>query len=537
VPVVGRLQRWLLSTVLEGHEFVHLVDAGPAAGLQYPISLPIDKSVWTGTYERELSVLLFKAVKRGSTCLDIGGWRGFYAGVMALAGASRVYIFEPLPANCSRIRRLIDLNPKLPIELIEAAAADQKGTAEFQTMPDSSMGKLSASSFHPRDRGTGTIEVRVATLDDLFTQGRIGAPSVIKIDVEGAELLVLRGARRLLAECQPTLFLEIHSHNLVCDCKELLLRAGYSMSAVEVTSGSIGGDSEVYHFIARKAGKPGVGKPLKRTDRVEHNQIFPSSSIDVPILLYHNLISGNQAGAGNYEIPVRRFEEQLDQLLKWRFEIINFATLLRVLDGLERPRSRMAIITFDDGFVSFFELGLPALRRRGIGATMFVPVGELGGKNHWDFGIGMPERRVVSETQLREIAAAGMEIGSHGWLHRSLPACSEKQAMEEIVHSRERLFELGFAPEVFAYPYGHHSPRCRAMVEKAGYRAATTIFSDAPTVTADRFAIRRIYIHPADTSFRFWCKLSRPYLRYKALRGDPRCAASDGTKAQQNGIE
>jgi len=521
IPLVAPFQRRLLKRYLEEDEFIHRVDAGPARGLRYPVKLPDDKGIWTGTYERELSSRLAREVRPGSTCLDIGGWRGFHAGVMALSGASRVFVFEPLPMNCSRIRRLIELNPGLPIELIEAAVSDEEGSAEFRTMTDSSMGKLSASSFRPRDEATGTIKVRVLKLDDLFAHGLIGSPSVIKIDVEGAELLVLRGAKELLERCQPTLFLEVHSQVLAEDCRDFLTGIGYRMSLVEETLAPPSREPEVQHFVASKTAASATVGRFGRSDWIEREGTGGSGSIDIPILLYHNLIAGNESGTGNYEISIRQFEEQLDQLLKWGFEIINFAALLRILEGLEPPRPRMAIITFDDGFVSFAELGLPALQKRGIGATLFVPVGELGGKNSWDSNSGIPERSVVSETQLREIAAGGTEIGSHGWLHRSLPDCSLDQATQEIVDSRQRLVELGFSADVFAYPYGHHSPKYCAMAKDAGYRAATTIFSNASTVTANRFAMRRIYIHPADTSLRFWCKLSRPYLRYKAFRGIP----------------
>src|SRR6516164_8594772 len=76
VPLIAQFQRWLLASALEGFEFVHTVDAGPARGLKYPICLPQDKGVWTGTYELEFSTLLAQAVRPGSVCLDIGGWRG-----------------------------------------------------------------------------------------------------------------------------------------------------------------------------------------------------------------------------------------------------------------------------------------------------------------------------------------------------------------------------------------------------------------------------------------------------------------------------
>lgn len=248
--------------------------------------------------------------------------------------------------------------------------------------------------------------------------------------------------------------------------------------------------------------------------------------MDLPILLYHYLVEGETVDGGHYEVSLRQFEEQLDTLGRLKFETIDFGTLLEVLEGRQKPRPRMAIITFDDAFRSFFELALPALKRRGMRATVFVPAGEIGGSNFWDSAKGFPRREIMTEDELRQIATAGMEIGSHGWAHRSLPECSEADAREELVRSREYLRALGHAADVFAYPYGHHSEVSKAMVEAAGYRAAVSIFSDAPSVTDDRYAIRRIYVHPGDTPWRFRGKLSRPYLRLMARRGMPAAASS-----------
>lgn len=243
--------------------------------------------------------------------------------------------------------------------------------------------------------------------------------------------------------------------------------------------------------------------------------------MDLPILLYHHLVDGADVNPSAYEISIRQFEEQLDLLTAWGFRVINFATLLRMLDGAEPRRDRLAIITFDDAFRSFYELAFPALKKRGMSATVFVPAGEIGGKNRWDIAEGFPERAVMNADELREIAAGGMEIGSHGWSHQSLPDCSEAAAAEEVVRSRDRLMELGLRPQVFAYPYGKYAPATAAVVRAAGYDAAVTIFSDGRTVTADRYAMRRIYVHPGDTPWRFRCKLSRFYLRYKAMRALP----------------
>src|SRR6478672_6329854 len=253
VPLVAPFQRWLIANVLGRDEFVHRVDAGPARGLVYPVRLPQDKGVWIGTYETDFAGALANAIAPGDVCFDVGGWHGFYAGVMALAGASKVFVFEPLPANCDRIRRLIELNPALPIELLEAAVADRSGQTEFQVMGQESMGKLMESPFQPEKASSKHISVKLVALDDLVAQGRVAPPAVMKVDVEGAEFLVLRGAEKMLREHQPTLFLEIHSPELARDCRKFLEGLGYK---IEVMKEEESIDPNVSHFLAEVRARP-----------------------------------------------------------------------------------------------------------------------------------------------------------------------------------------------------------------------------------------------------------------------------------------
>lgn len=251
LPLIGPLQRWVLSRFFHGREFVHVVDAGPARGLRYPIQLPQDKGVWTGTYEVEFAEALSGATPTGAVCFDIGGWHGYFGGVMARSGAARVYVFEPLPENCERIRRLIALNPELDIRLVEAAVADRPGTTVFEIMAQGSMGKLSESSFDRENRGSRQIDVRVVALDELVADGRVEAPALMKVDVEGAEALVLRGAREVLRTHRPTLFIEVHSPELAQECRALLEATDYSVSVFEqkATLDQLA-DPRVCHFIA-----------------------------------------------------------------------------------------------------------------------------------------------------------------------------------------------------------------------------------------------------------------------------------------------
>lgn len=233
LPLVSRWQRYLLAEYVEGTEFVHTVDAGPAAGLKYPLTLPADKGIWVGTYELEFAARLAESVEPRCICADIGAWRGFFSGVMGLAKARKVYAFEPSPTNCMQIRKMIALNPGLPLQLFEAAVGETTGTLDFHIMADSSMGKVATSSFQAGSEPIQRIQAPVYSLDHLVSRGWIDVPDLVKIDVEGAEASVLRGASQCLRQRKPILFIEIHSHALGEECFTILSATGYSVSVLE----------------------------------------------------------------------------------------------------------------------------------------------------------------------------------------------------------------------------------------------------------------------------------------------------------------
>ena len=83
----------------------------------------------------------------------------------------------------------------------------------------------------------------------------------------------------------------------------------------------------------------------------------------------------------------------------------------KLVDAMRAGRPRGLVgITFDDGYVSVLEAALPELQRHGFTATMYIVSGRLGGSNDWDEG---PRWPLMSAGQIGELAAAGMEIGSH----------------------------------------------------------------------------------------------------------------------------
>jgi FkbM family methyltransferase len=233
VPLLKRFQSWVVNCFLSEDIFIHRIGGGPAAGATFKISLPADKAIWAGTYERQFAEELVKHVSRGSICYDIGGYRGFMSAAMALHGASRVIVFEPFFRNQEALRDLCTLNPSFPIDVLPIAVGANDGSALFSVMRDPSMGKLETSPFQVHDPGQEKVPICTRRLDSLVEKKEIPPPSLIKIDVEGAELDVLRGARAVLTTYRPCIFVEVHSGRLEELCTRALTELAYDCIRLE----------------------------------------------------------------------------------------------------------------------------------------------------------------------------------------------------------------------------------------------------------------------------------------------------------------
>jgi FkbM family methyltransferase len=233
IPGVASLQRAIVSCALDGREFEHLVDAGPAKGITFQIHMPEDKGIWTGTYEIDFATRLAAQVKPGAVAYDAGSWHGFFAGVMAAQGAVQVHAFEPLPANAERIRRLMALNPDMPITLHDCAVGACDTEMDLMVMPETSMAKLDVSTFQADKTSATRVRVRVRSIDSLVAEGTVPPPQLIKIDVEGAEAMVLAGARKTIRGHQPVIFAEVHSPALLAECQGLLESEGYRVEPTD----------------------------------------------------------------------------------------------------------------------------------------------------------------------------------------------------------------------------------------------------------------------------------------------------------------
>jgi FkbM family methyltransferase len=204
------LNRWL-------DRFALPILRGPLKGKRWLLATRIN--FFLGTYEVEQTRAFLATVQPGQVVYDCGAHYGYYTLLAALpARAGHVFAFEPSPRNLLRLRRHVAINGCRNVTVLDVAVSDHEGKAHFEDRAGSGVGHLSPE---------GPMEVPITSLDALA--GRLPPPHVLKIDVEGAEMSVLAGARALLTTAKPAIFLSVHSASLQTQCTDFLQGLTYSL--------------------------------------------------------------------------------------------------------------------------------------------------------------------------------------------------------------------------------------------------------------------------------------------------------------------
>jgi len=172
------------------------------------------------------------------------------------------------------------------------------------------------------------------------------------------------------------------------------------------------------------------------------------------------------------QVSPARFRAQLELLLAAGFRFLTMAELAQRAGG-GTPEPGLAAITFDDGMRNNRTVALPILSEYGIAATVYVTIGFIGGRSPW-IGPG-GDGAMMGEPDLRELKAAGWELGAHSMTHPDLSTLDYEACRAEIEGSREALEEIGGGSvQTFAYPFGRYGPAALAAARDSGLLAAVT---------------------------------------------------------------
>jgi FkbM family methyltransferase len=237
----GKFRRPFRRVISFGLGAERRIRLGPLRGMLYEHS----PSHLLGIYELHIQEVLTQRLRAGETFFDVGAHHGYFCLLASkLVGTNgSVFAFEPLPQNAASIRSHLALNKISNVRLVECAISDRDGTATLCVDGSDATPSLST---HRMGR---TITVDTMTLDTV-AMNRV--PSVVLIDVEGAECSVLRGARKLLGSDRPPVWIvEIHSPESGRDVAGVFKNHGYSLKELyPVIPRSR--ESRITHWIAEK---------------------------------------------------------------------------------------------------------------------------------------------------------------------------------------------------------------------------------------------------------------------------------------------
>ncbi len=211
------------------------IAAGGAAGMKMRLDLQVEKDYWLGTYETDLQDSIADLIEPGWSAYDIGANIGFVSLLLAqkLGESGKIFAFEALPANLERLRTHVKINGlDSRVRVISAAVAATSETVRFLVGPSGAMGKAEGSAGRTEGHRE-SVEVPGICLDDFIFRDGNPPPQVIKMDIEGGEVLALKGMKRLLTETHPLILLELHGPEAARVAWETLTAAGYQICRMQ----------------------------------------------------------------------------------------------------------------------------------------------------------------------------------------------------------------------------------------------------------------------------------------------------------------
>ena len=215
------------------------------------------------------------------------------------------------------------------------------------------------------------------------------------------------------------------------------------------------------------------------------------------ILMYHHVCPPDEVPAAAdicalegwaYTLGPDDFAFQLEQLRRRKFQFVTLAEYVRhAVDADRGPGNRVAV-TFDDGWRDNHTHALPVLARMGIPATFFVVSGSMA---------GVASERRMTPAMLRELVAAGMEIGAHTRTHPNLATLPADLLDEEIGGCKADLEALlGQTVRFLAYPGGRFNAAVVRCVERHGMQAACSVMAAGRNDGAARYRLSRDVFTP-----------------------------------------
>ena len=238
IPWIAKPLRGILNRAVPSDCTEVTISAGPAAGSKMFLDLHSEKDYWLGTYEIDLSNALVDLGKPGMVAYDLGANIGYISLIMAMTVGSRgqVFAFEALPENLDRLRQNIAINNLGDrVAIIPKAVSDRDEELNFLVGPSGGTGKAVGSAGRNNLVYSEQIKVPGITLDTfIFNEGH-PEPDLIKLDIEGGEVLALPMMQGTLSQSKPIVLMELHGREAIDTAWDIFRNQHYRIC--QMTSG------------------------------------------------------------------------------------------------------------------------------------------------------------------------------------------------------------------------------------------------------------------------------------------------------------
>ena len=205
----------------------------------------------------------------------------------------------------------------------------------------------------------------------------------------------------------------------------------------------------------------------------------------IAVFVYHRFGENNYPST-NTRMP--QFKKHLDELIKNNYNVVSTETIIDALQNNKNLPEKTVAITIDDAFFSIYKKAWPLLKEKKLPFTVFVSTKPVGSNS----------KNYMNWDQLREMVNSGVIIGHHTKSHFHLVNKDKETIINEIEEaSDDFLKNLGFVPDIFAYPYGEYNYEIKQIVKeyfKAAFgQQSGGIYNEIDIFELPRFSMNEQY--------------------------------------------
>lgn len=234
----------------------------------------------------------------------------------------------------------------------------------------------------------------------------------------------------------------------------------------------------------------------------------------VPILMYHGVRYGPCSSHPYYEINTAPsiFAQQMDFLKANGFSTVRIEDALNYI-AAGGPPKRYVVLTFDDGYRDFYTEAYPLLRRCGFTATVFLISAATGSQR-----LQFKDSGCLTWSEVRELRANGIGIGSHSVSHGELRFMSAREVDYEVGRSKEAIEQaIGEPIDSFSYPFAFPEPdrafvaRLERILRERGYKNGVSTIIGTAKRGDNPFFLPRLPVNTWDDPPLFQAKIEGAY--------------------------